>query len=132
MIAAKSGEVRMRLVSVLAALAGASFASPVLAQNASYTWTGYGRSGGIGGSGNCSSYKMQMDVTVSGAQIKGLFQQQGRPQRNFEATADASGSFRTTAKVSGGTMDVRGTINGGTAMVVLDGYCRFEARLRKL
>lgn len=121
---------RLAFLSSLAAMA--ALCVPALAQTASYTWTGYGRSGGIGGSTSCSSYKMQVDVTVNGAQIKGLFQQQGRPQRNFEATADAGGSFRAIAKVSGGTMDVRGTINATTATVVLDGYCKFDARLRRL
>jgi hypothetical protein len=130
--AAKKGEARMRFGFLLPVVLGTVLALPALAQSASYTWTGYGRSGGVGGSGNCSSYKMKVDVTVNGTDVKGLFQQEGRPQRNFQATADASGNFRTKAQVQGGTMDVRGTINASTATVLLDGYCKFEAKLKKV
>jgi uncharacterized protein involved in outer membrane biogenesis len=122
----------MRLAVLLFLAVASALSTQAQAQGAAYTWTGYGRSGAVGGSGSCSSYKMQVDVTVNGTQVKGLFQPQGRPQRNFEATADASGSFQTTAKVSGGTMSVKGTINATTATVLLDGYCRFDAKLRKL
>lgn len=122
----------MRFAFLLPIAAGALLAVPVMAQSASYTWTGYGRSGGVGGSSSCSSYKMKVDVTVNGSDVKGIFQQEGRTQRNFQATADASGAFRTKAQVQGGTMDVRGTINAGTATVLLDGYCKFDAKLKKV
>jgi len=105
---------------------------PASAQTASYTWTGFGKSGGVGGSSNCPSYKMKIDVTVTGTDVKGLFQQEGRPQRHFEATADAAGVFRTKAKVDGGSMDVKGTINATKASVLLDGYCKFDATLKKV
>ncbi|HEX2889612.1 hypothetical protein [Vineibacter terrae] len=123
----------MRFALALVATA-AALSLPVQAQTTgSYTWTGYGSGGGVGGSTNCSSYKMKIDVTVSGTTVKGLFQQQGRPQRHFEATADANGAFRTKAQVGdGGVMDVRGTINAATAGVVLDGYCKFDAKLKKI
>ena len=121
----------MRFASMLVT-ALAVLSSPALAQNASYTWTGFGKSGGVGGSSNCPSYKMKIDVTVTGTDIKGLFQQEGRPQRHFEATADATGAFRTKAKVDGGSMDVKGTINATTATVLLDGYCKFDAKLKKI
>jgi len=126
------GEAHMRFGFLLSVALATALAVPALAQSGSYTWTGYGRGGGVGGSSNCSSYKMKVDVTVAGADVKGLFQQEGRPQRNFQATADASGNFRTKAQVQGGTMDVRGTINASTATVVLDGYCKFEAKLKKV
>ncbi|HKU98705.1 MAG TPA: hypothetical protein VJR58_25660 [Vineibacter sp.] len=121
----------MRIASVLV-VALTVLSLPALAQSAGYTWTGYGKSGGVGGSSNCPSYKMKIDVTVNGTEVKGLFQQEGRPQRNFQATADAGGAFKTKAKVDGGTMDVRGTINATTATVLLDGYCKFDAKLKKI
>jgi hypothetical protein len=109
-------------------MVAAALSPPALAQTASYTWTGYGSGGG-----NCTSYKMKIDVTVNGTAVKGLFLQQGRTQRHFEATADASGAFKTKAQVGdGGTMDVKGTINATTASVLLDGYCKFDAKLKKI
>ncbi len=122
----------MRFTFLLPMALATVVAVPALAQSGNYTWTGYGSSGGVGGSGQCSSYKMKIDVTVNGTDVKGLFQQEGRPQRNFQATADARGGFRTKAQVQGGTMDVRGTINATTATVLLDGYCKFDAKLKKV
>jgi hypothetical protein len=121
----------MRSTFFLSLAAAACVSLAALAQSATYTWTGYGASGGVGGSGNCRSYKMKIDVTVNGTDIKGVFQQEGRPQRNFQATANANGAFKTKAQVQGGTMDVTGTINASTAAVTLDGYCRFVAQLKK-
>jgi len=122
----------MRFALVLG-MALMALSPPALAQTASYTWTGFGKSGGVGGSGGkCASYKMKIDVTVTGTDIKGLFQQEGRVQRNFEATADAAGVFRTKAKVDGGSMDVKGTISATKASVLLDGYCKFDATLKKV
>ncbi|MCW5746245.1 MAG: hypothetical protein KIT36_08615 [Alphaproteobacteria bacterium] len=122
----------MRANGFLSLTAVMLLSASALAQSASYSWTGYGKSGGVGGSSNCRSYKMKIDVTVSGSDIKGLFQQEGRPQRNFQATAGANGAFLTKAKVDGGTMNVKGTINDTTATVTLDGYCKFEAQLKKI
>jgi len=121
----------MRVSFLLSMAMATALAVPALAQSAKYTWTGYGRSGGVGGSSNCGGYQMTIDVTVNGTDIRGLFQQKGRPQRHFEATADAAGNFRTKAQVDGGTMDVKGTINANTATVLLDGYCKFDAKLKK-
>ncbi|HJQ56874.1 MAG TPA: hypothetical protein VJ890_08200 [Vineibacter sp.] len=121
----------MRKTFLLSLAAVTSISLAALAQSATYTWTGYGSSGGVGGSGNCSSYKMKVDVTVNGTDVKGIFQQEGRPQRNFQATANAAGAFKTKAQVQGGTMNVSGTINATTANVTLDGYCKFSAQLKK-
>lgn len=122
----------MRMTFLLSLATATVLSMSALAQSATYTWTGYGKSGGIGGSSNCTGYKMKIDVTVNGTDVKGVFQQDGRTQRNFQATADASGAFRTKAQVQGGTMDVRGTINSNIATVTLDGYCKFEAKLQKI
>ena len=99
----------------------------VLAQQAAYTWTGKGQ-----GSGKCTGYTMTVNVTVDGTAVKGRFQQEGRPERQFVATLGAGGAIKTTAKLdSGGTMDVKGTIKDGESRVVLDGYCKFDAKLTK-
>jgi len=120
----------MRPTFLLSIAAATVLAAPVLAQSGNYTWTGYARS--KSDSPNCAVAKMKIDVTVTGTEVKGLFQQQGRTQRNFQATADAAGSFRTKAQVGGGgIMDVKGTINNTTATVTLDGYCRWDAKLTK-
>lgn len=121
----------MRLTFLLPLAAAVSFSAAALAQSATYTWTGFGAGGGVGGSSNCRGYKMKIDVTVNGTDIKGIFQQEGRTQRNFQATANANGAFKTKAQVQGGTMDVTGTINATTATVTLDGYCKFVAQLKK-
>jgi hypothetical protein len=97
------------------------------AQDASYTWTGAGQ-----GSGKCTGYKMTVNVTVTGNAVKGIFQQAGRTERHFEATLGANGVFKTKAKLDGGsTMSVDGTIKEGANRVVLDGYCKFDAKLSK-
>lgn len=97
------------------------------AQQAAYTWTGMGM-----GSGKCTSYKMTIDVTVEGTAVKGLFKQEGRDQRHFEATMGAGGVFKTKAVVGGGgAMDVTGTIADAGSKVLLDGYCKFDAKLTK-
>ena len=73
-----------------------------------------------------------MDVTVEGTAVKGRFQQEGRPERHFEATQGAVGAIRTKAKLDGGaSMDVKGTIKDGESRVVLDGYCKFDAKLTR-
>ena len=98
------------------------------AQQGAYVWTGMGTN--VLGSSKCTSYKMEIDVTVEGNAVKGQFQQEGRDQRHFEAVADANGAFKTKAQVGGGnSMDVAGSIKDGT--VVLDGYCKFGGKLTK-
>ena len=108
-----------------AAIAVLAVAGTAHAQQSTYTWTGAGQ-----GSGKCTSYKMTIDVTVDGTAVKGRFQQEGRPERHFEATLGAGGAIKTKAKLDGGsTMDVKGTIKDGESRVVLDGYCKFDAKL---
>jgi len=106
------------------------FASAAHAEPAVYTWTGYGVN--VTGSSKCPTYKMTIDVTVDGAGVKGRFQQEGRPERNFEATLGTNGAVKTTAIVGGGgRMDVIGQIKEGDSKIKLDGYCIFEGKLTK-
>ncbi|MBX3500613.1 MAG: hypothetical protein KF889_14285 [Alphaproteobacteria bacterium] len=115
----------MRAVIVCCiAVAGLLSAAPALAQT-QYTWTGYGQ-----GQGSCTRYKMTIDVSVTGNQVSGTFMQEGRTQRFWNAVAmDAGGNFRTTARVGdGNTMQVRGRITPAGGNVLLDGYCKFDAK----
>ena len=106
-------------------IAGAAQAQPIV-----YTWTGFGTN--VPGSSKCPSYKMTIDVTVDGKNVKGTFQQEGRPERTFETTLDENGDIKTTAKVGGGRiMDVVGSVKEGAAKIMLDGYCKFEGSLTK-
>ena len=106
-------------------IAGAAQAQPVV-----YTWTGFGTN--VPGSSKCPTYKMTINVTVDGKNVKGTFQQEGRPERTFEATLDADGGIKTTAKVGGGgSMDVTGSVKDGDMKVLLDGYCKFGGPLTK-
>ncbi len=115
------------LASVFAA---ALFAGAAWAQQAAYTWTGYGQN--VQGSSKCASYKMTINVTVEGSAVKGQFQQEGREQRHFEATLGQGGVFKTKAALGqGNSMDVTGTIKDGESKVLLDGYCKFDAKLSK-
>jgi hypothetical protein len=99
--------------------------SAVCAEQTAYAWTGMGV-----GSGKCSTYKMEINITAEGNLVKGVLKQQGRPERTFEATADKNGLFKTTAKVgNGGTLEVNGSLKEGSTNVVLDGYCKFGGRL---
>ncbi len=114
-------------VGVFAALlfSGAAEAQPVV-----YTWTGYGTN--VPGSSKCPTYKMTINVTVDGKNVKGTFQQEGRPQRTFETTLDKGGGIKTAAMVGGGgMMDVIGSVKEGAAKIKLDGYCKFEGPLTK-
>lgn len=112
-------------LSILAALAAT--AAQAQAQTSVYEGTSTGS-----GSGKCSSYQMSVQVTVTGNDVKGLFQQAGRPQRHFEATRDASGAFKTEAVVGGGgTMAVTGTLRPDGGAVLLNGYCRFDTKLAR-
>jgi hypothetical protein len=115
---------------IVMAMAVLGIAGPVYAQPVAYSWTGMGTN--VPGSSKCPTYRMTIDVTVDGQNVMGRFQQQGRPERQFEATLDADRSFKTKAKVGGGgSMDVTGSLKEGDSNVVLDGYCKFGGRLTK-
>ena len=104
-------------------LAGSAQAAPV-----TYRWTGYGVN--VPGSSKCPAYKMTIDITVDGPSVTARFQQEGRPQRHFEARLDAQGGFKTRAVVGGGNiMEVSGAISPSDKSVLLDGYCRFGGKL---
>jgi hypothetical protein len=97
---------------------------------AKYIWIGMGEN--VPGSSKCPTYKMTINVTVAGDSVKALFQQEGRPERHFEATKDPQGNFKTTAVVGGGNvMQVSGKITGAENTVLLDGYCKFGGYLAK-
>jgi hypothetical protein len=90
-----------------------------------------GNSMGVG-SGKCATYKMDIEVTIDGTAVKGHIKQQGRKERDFEATLGAGGAIKTKAVVGGGeSMDVIGTINDKEARISLDGYCKFDFRLTR-
>lgn len=106
-------------------VAGTAHAEPIV-----YTWTGYGVN--VVGSSKCPSYKMTIDVTVDGDQVKGRFRQEGRPERGFQTTLGKNGAIKTAAMVGGGgMMDVTGQIKEGDSKIKLDGYCLFEGPLTK-
>ena len=95
-----------------------------------YTWTGYGVN--VPGSSKCPTYKMNIEVTVTGKAVKGIFQQENRDQRHFETTLDKGGKIKTAAMVGGGgMMDVIGEITDAGSKIKLDGYCKFEGPLTK-
>lgn len=120
----------MRTLIVAGAMAAFLVASAAQAESVSYSWTGIGTN--VPGSSKCATYKMKIDVTLDGNAVKGLFQQQGRDQRHFEATKDSNGLFKTKAVVGGGgSMDVSGSLKDGSAQILLDGYCKFGGPLTK-
>lgn len=105
--------------------AGAAQAEPVV-----YSWTGMGEN--VPGSSKCPTYKMVIDVTVNGDQVKGRFQQEGRPERTFETTLGKNGAIKTAAMVGNGNMmDVIGQVKDGQSKIMLNGYCKFEGPLTK-
>lgn len=111
------------VVACTIVVAGLLGAVPALAQT-QYTWTGYGA-----GQYNCPRYKMTIDVSVTGNMVAGTFMQEGRQQRFWNAVAmDGAGNFRTTAKVADGNMKVSGKITPTGGNVLLDGYCKFDAK----
>ena len=113
-----------------ATLVALLFAAPALAEPAIFTWTGYGLN--VPGSGKCPTYKMNIEVTVTGKAVKGTFQQEGRDQRHFETTLDKNGKIKTAAMVGGGNMmDVIGEVSDAGGKIKLDGYCKFEGALTK-
>ncbi len=104
-------------------LAGPAGAQPVV-----YTWSGMGTN--VPGSSKCSTYRMTVDVMVDGNTIRGALKQQGRPERAFEATKDASGAFKAKVQLAAdNTMDVTGTVSDKESWVLLDGYCKFQGKL---
>lgn len=105
-------------------------AGAVRAEPAAYTLTGMGT--GVAGTSKCATYQITIDVTVDGKAVKGLFKQQGRPERAFTATLDDKGAFKTRAEVGeGNIMDVSGTIADKESRILLDGYCKFEGKLTR-
>jgi hypothetical protein len=105
-------------------------AAPALAQQAQQ-FAGRVNSGkDPGGSSRCPTYGMKMDLTVTGSNIQATFQQDGRDQRNFTATAAADGTFKSEAIVGGGgKMRVTGKVTPTEVTVRLDGYCIFDFKL---
>lgn len=117
---------------MLKAIAAGTLATVMLAGAAhadgpAYTWTGYGV-----GSGKCSIYKMTINITVEGNDVKGLFQQEGRTQRFFNVVMGADKKFKTKAIVgNNNTIDVVGSLQDNDPKIMLDGYCLFEGKLTK-
>jgi hypothetical protein len=104
--------------------------APAFGQPVAYTWSGMGTS--VADSSRCATYRMTIDVTVDGKAVKGILHQQGRPERQFEATLDDKGLFKTKAELGdGGKIDVSGTISDKESRVLLDGYCKFEGKLTR-
>jgi hypothetical protein len=100
------------------------------AETVTYGLTGMGT--GVAGTSKCATYQISIDVTVDGKAVKGLFKQQGRPERAFIATLDDKGGFKTRADVGeGNVMDVSGTISDKESRILLDGYCKFEGKLNR-
>jgi len=115
---------------VVGSLAALLFAGQAYAQSVKYGWIGYGIN--VPGSSKCPTYKMTINLTVAGNSVKAQFEQEGRPERHFEATRDAAGAYKTTAVVGGGNiMQVSGTITDADSTVLLDGYCKFGGKLTK-
>ena len=57
------------------------------------------------------------------------FQQEGRPERQFETTRNAQGAIKTKAELGqGNTIEVVGAINDKEQKILLDGYCKFDAK----
>ena len=112
-------------VATLALMAAGS----ARAAEVAYAWEGMGVN--VPGSSKCATYKMTIGVTVDGNTVKGVFQQQGRDERHFEAVLDAKGAFKGKAAVGGGSMDVSGVISDNESGVLLDGYCKFGGKLNK-
>ena len=120
----------MKVVVLGGAMAGLLLSGAAQAQTAAYNWTGYGVN--VPGSSKCPTYKMTINLTVSGDSVKAQFEQEGRPERHFEATKDAKGAYKTTAVVGGGNiMQVSGMITDADSTVLLDGYCKFGGHLTK-
>jgi hypothetical protein len=114
----------------IGAIAAVAFAGAASAEPVVWTWTGMGVN--VVGSSKCNGYKMTIEVTVDGQEVKGKFQQEGRPERSFQTTLDKGQKIKTAAMVGGGgMMDVIGSVKEGEARIKLDGYCIFEGPLTK-
>lgn len=119
-----------RVVVLAAAIGGFLFTTAAQAEPVVYTWTGHGIN--VPDSSKCPTYKMTITVTVDGSSVKGLFQQEGRPERKFETTLGKGGAIKTAAAVGGGgMMDVIGQISESDSKIMLNGYCKFEGKLTK-
>jgi len=117
----------IRALAAGVVLASLAASLPAQAQQVAYTGTTMGV-----GTGKCTTYKMDITVIVDGTAVKGLFLQQGRTERHFEATLGAGGAIKTKAEVGGGgSMDVTGTLSDKETRVLLDGYCKFDFKLTK-
>ena len=117
----------IRALAAGVVLASLAASLPAQAQQVAYTGTTMGV-----GTGKCTTYKMDITVTVDGTAVKGLFLQQGRTERHFEATLGAGGAIKTKAEVGGGgSMDVTGTLSDKETRVLLDGYCKFDFKLTR-
>jgi hypothetical protein len=120
----------MLKVALVGALAGILVAGTVQAEPVVYSWTGYGVN--VPDSSKCPTYKMTIDVTVDGNQVKGRFQQEGRPERTFQTTLMKGGTIKTAAMVGGNNMmEVFGQIKEGDNKIMLNGYCKFGGPLTK-
>jgi len=103
------------------------FAGAALADGPTYTWTGYGV-----GSGKCPTYKMTINITTDGNEVKGLFMQEGRTRRVVKVAICPGKKFKTKTIVgNNNTIDVLGTIQDNAPKIMLDGYCLFEGPLTK-
>jgi hypothetical protein len=120
----------MLKVAMVGALAGVLVAGTAQAEPVVYSWTGYGVN--VPDSSKCPTYKMTIDVTVDGNQVKGRFQQEGRPERTFQTTLMKDGAIKTAATLgSGNMMEVFGQIKEGDNKILLNGYCKFGGPLTK-
>ena len=116
--------IRLSIAAALSAAASQAQAQ-TQTQTSDYAGISYGT-----GPDKCSSYQMFVEVTVTGNDVKGVFQQAGRTKRHFKATHDESGAFKTQAVVGGrGKMTVTGTLRPDGGVVLLEGYCRFDTKL---
>jgi hypothetical protein len=123
----RGDEAMIRALAASVALAVLVASLPAQAQQMLYI----GNTMGVG-SGKCATYKMDIEVAIDGTAVKGRIKQQGRTDRDFEATLGAGGVIKTKAVVGGGeSMDVIGTINDKEARILLDGYCKFDFRLTR-
>lgn len=118
----------MTKTTIAAGLLGALLISTAAqAEPVMYTWTGPGIN--TQGSTKCPGYKMTIDITVDGDKVSGRFQQEGRPERKFETTRNAQGVIKTKAELGqGNSIEVIGAINDKDQKILLDGYCKFDAK----
>jgi len=118
-----------RIVSAACIVAVFVSARVAHAEPIGYGWTGFGKN--ISGNSKCANYKANLEVTIDGDSVKGIFVHEGRPERRFEATLGKGSTFKT--KDTGGTnrMSVEGVIKEGDSKFEIFGYCLFEGKLTK-